>query len=720
MPEPALSRPAPPSTRFPSVEWVAGKLPMVLSAAAALALVLALRTGAAQAQIAFNACANTNELACGALTVPLSPTGAAPGTVKLATRRRRAPVGEAHSAVIALAGGPGQAAIPFTETFAEVLGPVISTRDLIVFDQRGTGLSGALKCKAFSAQSSGPPAQVVKRCAQQIGAGHGFYTTPETVADIEAIRVAGGYEKLVLYGTSYGTKVALEYAQEHPSHVEALVLDSVVPPEGPEPLDLPTFAAVPRVLWELCAFRSCAHITRNPVGDLRRLLSRIGKRRLPASVFDGRGHRHTVHIGSAEMLEILIGGDLDPILRAEFPAAIAAASRGDSALLGRLLLHAQSGEAEEGEQGSDPAFDGPLYFATTCEEEAFPWSRSASPGQRRAEAMAKIDSLPASAFAPFTRSDVMPLSDMPDCAQWPFSRPAPPVVSGSLPAVPTLIISGAEDLRTPTAGARSVAAAIPGAHLLVVPNTGHSVLTTEPGACAIDALHALFAARAVRKCKAGPPPAYLKPTPLAPERLSQVAPLHGYSGRVGRTLSAIALSFRDLVRELAIAIGESGGLEAAVHAVVRTGGLRGGWAAVSPRRVRLQGYSYVPGVSLSGWTGYEQLELRVSGRAAAAGALRLQNGEHLVGELDGEPIDIPLRSLSNAALQTAALTRAARVARAKPAAALLSRLAADPGARALAQLVALESEMSGAAGQPAIAALGYELAHARSRGIGLR
>ena len=54
--------------------------------------------------------------------------------------------------------------------------------------------------------------------------------------DIEAIRQALGYEKLVLYGTSYGTKVALEYAERYPEHVEALVLDSVVPPERPRTL----------------------------------------------------------------------------------------------------------------------------------------------------------------------------------------------------------------------------------------------------------------------------------------------------------------------------------------------------------------------------------------------------------------------------------------------------------------------------------------------------
>ncbi len=692
------------------MERVAGKLPMVLLAAATLALLAAICAGAAEARIAFTTCANTNELACGALTVPLSPSGAAPGAVRLAIRRRRAPVGESRSAVIALAGGPGQAAIPFAETFAEVLGPIVSTRDLIVFDQRGTGLSGALKCKALAAQSNASASRIVKRCAQQLGSSRAFYTTPETVADIEAIRVAGGYEKLVLYGTSYGTKVALEYAQEHPSHVEALILDSVVPPAGPEPFDLATFAAVPRVLWDLCAFHACSHITGNPVSDLRRLVAGMGRAPLSATVFDGKGHRHAVHISSVEMLDILIAGDLDPLLRAEFPAAVAAATGGDTALLGRLLIHALASEQEETEQGKDPAFDSPLYFATMCEEEQFPWSRSAGPRQRLAEVTRRLETLPASAFAPFTRSDVLPLSDIPACAAWPFSRPAPPIAGGALPNVPTLIVSGAEDLRTPTAGARRVAAMIPDAHLLVVPDTGHSVLTTEPGSCAIDALHALFAGHAIRKCKRTAPPSYLQPTPLAPRSVSRLSPLRGYGGSAGRTLRAVALTLEDLVRQLSITISEAGGLEAAAHSPLSSGGLRGGWAALSPRRVRIHGYSYVPGVSLSGWTGYEHLYLRVSGAAAANGSLTLGAHEELVGTLGGQAIRVSLRRLRKAAPSGESLAQVAGVRGMAPAE-LASRLAKRGGGRGLAQLVALDGGLGGIGSEPSTAALRYALMH---------
>src|SRR5580700_10950098 len=176
-------------------------------------------TATAQAQIAWAPCGDSNDFACGHLTVALDPSGTTPGTIALAMRRHRAPVGEAREAVIALAGGPGQAAIPFAEDFAHLLGPIVATRDLIVFDQRGIGLSHPLSCHRFELSAGGPEGQ--------------------PIADIEAIRQAGGYEKLVLYGTSYGTKVAERYAQTYPSHVSALVLDSVVPTSGRDAFEEP-------------------------------------------------------------------------------------------------------------------------------------------------------------------------------------------------------------------------------------------------------------------------------------------------------------------------------------------------------------------------------------------------------------------------------------------------------------------------------------------------
>jgi pimeloyl-ACP methyl ester carboxylesterase len=615
---------------------------MRLSRLAGVLLTVCVCAGAsaaqAQSQIAFAPCGNSNDFACGHLTVPLDPSGGTAGTLTLAIRRHRAAVGEAKDAIVALAGGPGQAAIPFAEQFAQLLGPIASTRDLIAFDQRGIGLSHPLSCHRFEISANSSPGRSIAECAAQIGPTRSFYATADSVADIEAIRVAGGYEKLVLYGTSYGTKVAEEYAQAYPSHVEALVLDSVVPPNGPDPLDQATFAAVPRILRQLCAARVCSQITPNPVADLARLVRQLTPGALRGRVIDGRGIAHTVRITSDDLLAILIAGDLEPTLRSEAPAAFRAAADGDTAPLARLQARAE-GEESEAESPSE-SFDNPLYLATSCEDEQFPWNRSASPQERLAQAKTRIAALRASAIAPFTEANVLDLSDMPACAFWPFATPVPAPEDAPLPSVPTLILSGANDLRTPTANAREVAAQIPGSHLLVVPDAGHSVLGSDPTHCASKALQALFAGDPIKPCAATPPPPILRPTPLAPARLADVAPAKGNHGLAGRTLEAVVLTLDDFDRQLALRLvkqltGSNLGL-----AILRTGGLRAGWAGLVNEAVSFDRYSYVPGVTVSGKLTPQATELRIGGSAAAHGSLRLGPKKTLEGVLGGRHVRV--------------------------------------------------------------------------------
>jgi pimeloyl-ACP methyl ester carboxylesterase len=621
------------------VQGSAGKIAATLLAVGVCASCLA--PASAQAQIAFAPCGNSNDFACGHLAVPLDPgsSGNPSETITLAIRRHRAPVGEARTAVIALAGGPGQAALPFAEQFAEVLGPIVSTRDLIAFDQRGIGLSHPLSCHRFEqALDGGPFGPAIAECAAQIGPTRSDYTSADTVADIETIRLAGGYEKLVLYGTSYGTKVAEEYAQAYPSHVEALVLDSVVPPNGPDPLDLATFAAVPRILRQLCAARACAHITRNPTADLQKLVARLGRGEMRGRWIDGHGRAHPIAISADALIGVLVAGDLEPILRAEFPAAIRAAANGDTAALARLLARAESGEAEA--ESPSESFDTPLYYATSCEEEQFPWNRASSPRVRLAEAKARIAALPPSAVAPFTGAQVLDFSDMPACAFWPFSSPAPAAQDAPLPAVPTLILSGADDLRTPTANAHEVAAQIPGSHLLVVPNVGHSVLSDDLTDCSRDALLALFAGTQIKPCRTAPPPPLLRPTPLPPRRLAEVAPARGSRGKPGRTLAAVALTLGDFDRQLELQALSQLGSSGQEPASLDVGGLRAGWAGLTAGKLLLHDYSYVPGVTVSGEIAPERIELSVGGAAAAHGDLRLGAHKTLTGVLEGQAVHL--------------------------------------------------------------------------------
>ena len=168
---------------------------------------------------------------------------------------------------------------------------------------------------------------------------------------------------------------------------------------------------------------------------------------------------------------------------------------------------------------------------------------------------------------------------MPACAGWPFTAPAPPAQDEPLPAVPTLILSGADDLRTPMANAREVAAEVPGSHLVVVPNVGHSVLSGDLSDCSSDALQALFAGKAIQQCPRQGLEPLLRPTPVPPARLQAVPVATGNHGRAGRTLEAVALTLADLDRQvdyMTLARLGSGGLSALMS--LDLGGLHAGWA----------------------------------------------------------------------------------------------------------------------------------------------
>ncbi len=251
--------------------------------------------------------------------------------------------------------------------------------------------------------------------------------------DIEAIREAMGYEKLVLYGTSYGTKVALEYAERYPEHVEALVLDSVVLPEGPEPFSLSSIAGARAGARRALLGRGVRAHHRQPAQRHRHPghaaapppAQRLGVRRGPGTATPPRSRE-------ADLYNVLVAGDLNPALRALLPAAVQSALRSDpdpllrlkalsEGLIPNVPLHPRGSQAER-EAGEEE--DNALFLATSCEEKPFPWQRSATPATREAEALAALHALPSSDFYPFDAATAWADSLVPVCKDWPNAAPA--------------------------------------------------------------------------------------------------------------------------------------------------------------------------------------------------------------------------------------------------------------------------------------------------------
>jgi pimeloyl-ACP methyl ester carboxylesterase len=627
--------------------------PVTALAAVAMFALVPASASAATSSVPFTPCADAPTFGCGHLTVPLDPSGAIPGDVTLAIRRELSSTGAATTAVVALAGGPGQSALPFAQDDSQILASGLATDDLVVFDQRGTGYSGALKCSALNSLTA-PVSQVVPDCAMEIGADRGLYTTDDSVADIEAIRKALGYTKLILFGTSYGTKVALRYAATYPQNVAGLILDSTVTPNGPDVFDQSSYQAVPRILDQTCASNGCPGIP-EPNADLAAVLARLGNGSVKSIYVEGAGRKVQLAVNADDIASVLLAGDEDPVLRADFPAAIAAAAAGRYRLLAVLVAHAVYGAVP------NSTVDNPLFFDTECEELPFPWVRTDPAAQRAAEALAAAKALPAGALGPFSYQTAYQESSAPDCAYWPFASAAPEPLITALPDVPTLIISGADDLRTPTSNANAVASLIPDATTVVVPQTGHSVLTTESGSCAQNAVNAFLSGTTIdTQCAPRGQPIYLNPAPPAPGSLAVLHPVRGIGGIAGRTARGLELSLAWTSRELSESLYET--LIGAYNPAYRfgLGGLYGGYAKLSTNlknerdTIHFHDFSYIPGETITGSIENGVGTLTIGGRRAAPGTVVAASANDFVGSLGGVRVQVKISSARLRALTASA------------------------------------------------------------------
>jgi pimeloyl-ACP methyl ester carboxylesterase len=611
-----------------SAGWSAARVAIV----GIVALAVAVLPTPAAAQIDF---CGPSDRACGHLSVPLDYTHQVAGTVKLAVERAKAKTPTAPPLFL-LAGGPGQSA---TDAYSQdevraVLDGALRTRDVVVFDQRGTGESGVLRCPALERATDADVSVITQQCAAGLGPGRAFYRSADSAADLEAVRSALGYPRIGLLAVSYGTKVALDYAATYPARVDRMVLDSVVPPEGVDPLYRASFRATRPVLRDLCR-RRCDDITPDPVRDVTRLVGRLRQGPLNGTVITANGDRRRASLTEWDLFSTLVDGDLDPFVRARFPAAVRSASLGDSAPLFRLA------NMPGADQNTPPKeLSAATFAATVCEESPLPWDRGAPFDTRLAQVRARVAAEPAGAFAPFDGAAALGSDVLNLCSRWPASPRAPAGALGPLPDVPVLVLSGAEDMRTPSEDARRVASLFPKAQLVIVRGVAHSVIGSDLSDCSVVAVRRfLKGRRAARTCSGGP---LFNPTPRDPVSLRDVRPAPGTSGRPGRTIAAVRRTYQDALQTffqtVVLQLSDSDPLSAAR---LRAGGLRAGLSVLTFKRAKLRNLVYVPGVRVSGRLNSVAIfpggVLRVRGPAAAHGTLRVHEGV-MSGELGGRHV----------------------------------------------------------------------------------
>jgi pimeloyl-ACP methyl ester carboxylesterase len=367
--------------------------------------------------------------------------------------------------LVLLPGGPGQAAsalLPFASRLVEVR----RTRDIVLVDPRGAGRSSPLDCKAL--EPDGTPEDMLetdplpkaRECLKEL-AGRGIdpsqYTTAAWVADLEAVRSALGYPTWNLWGGSYGTRVALEYARRFPERVRSMVLDGVAPPS----LKVSFAVWLTReqaldALFKACAASApCAAAQPDLAATLEKIRVDLGPTGRDVKVVNPR-------TGETETFQLsydLVVASLHPLVylpefAAMIPALLGRAADGDFGPLYAAALMIGGDLAEQ--------MSGALHYSVTCAEDV----PRIDAADRRKLAAVRAARLAQHALAV--------------CDIWPRGRQPADASSPVVTDIPTLLVSGGLDPVTPPAYAEEVAKTLSRHRHVVGAGYGHIV---SPHAC---------------------------------------------------------------------------------------------------------------------------------------------------------------------------------------------------------------------------------------------
>jgi pimeloyl-ACP methyl ester carboxylesterase len=570
----------------------------------------------------------------GRLTVPLDRTGAIPGTAVLELRRWKTFGGVAkRPPVILLAGGPDVMGTAVGEGYAGALdGSLLQgqRRVLYTFDPRGLSNVGRVDCSSLGAPGDLDDPSKVAACANELGPRRNLSGARDMADDLESVRAAIEAPRILIVAEGAAAPVAVEYAREHADRVESLLLLSPDPPDGPDPLSLPSLSAIPRALGSACR-RGCSSFTLDPAGDLADLARRAEASPLRGYTVDRRGKRHPATLGPRELLGLALASSDDEQLRSDLPGSVTAALRGDLIPILRLVRRARLALDDVG-YGAYA-----IHAASACGDWRFPWDDAASPDHRRAQAAATAAALPDSDFGPLGRAAALATRQLTTCLAWPSPRPGP-LPATSPVDVPALAIFGEEDIRRPLETASALRQALPKLVVSAVGGSGEPLFSNAPERCT-DEIIAAFAngASVPPRCEHYDTP-FSRPPHVdrpPPGRLAEVRPYGRFRGKIGRTLTALGLTLRDVFHEEDYARGDAPDYERIAGA-----GLRAGTFKSLSNGERLERVEFVPEVAVSGRLGVirDGAFFRITGRAAAHGTIRFSARGRVTGVLDGHRI----------------------------------------------------------------------------------
>ena len=236
--------------------------------------------------------------------------------------------------------------------------PITRSRDFVVFDLRGTGLSEPALCpdfgstmRAVDVDAASPAAHerwrsAVRRCVSSLraeGVDRASYNAVESAADLNDLRLALGYTAWDVYAGSYGARVVLEAMRRHPQGIRSAVLSDASPP-GPALAERPLWAAraLDHVFAACRANTPCHSAIPTPDDDFLALYREL--ERTPLSVAPDAGSIRDTLVLDANGLAALLERALHfPRAVAEIPLLVHEMRRGDRSRAVRELVDRSGG-----------------------------------------------------------------------------------------------------------------------------------------------------------------------------------------------------------------------------------------------------------------------------------------------------------------------------------------------------------------------------------------
>jgi pimeloyl-ACP methyl ester carboxylesterase len=404
--------------------------------------------------------------------------------------------GRAPDAIVYFAGGPGSAATREGLGLADDK-ELRKRRDILLVDQRGTGRSNPLDCDLYGpdshAKGADPkllagdlfPPEVVRQCRDRLEkvADLRLYTTAPGMDDVDEVRAWLGYDKVDLFGGSYGTQAAQVFLRRHPGVVRSVVLDGVAPVDEPIPLHHAYAGkrAVDILFAECAADAACHAAFPHLAEELQAVMARVD-RGVKVTIPDAKAGG-TVEVTPsrgliAEGIRFLMYGGA----ARKVPLAVHQAYQGDLAQLVTIAVDRRAFIDRILQMGMD--------FSVTCAED-LPFID---------------DAAAARATAGTLLGDYRIREQKRVCADWPRGSIPPDAHVLVRSDVPVLLFSGERDPVTPPEFGERVAKGLPNSLHVVMLHGSHGA----EGPCAAGLTHQFVERASVKgldaSCAAKTPP----------------------------------------------------------------------------------------------------------------------------------------------------------------------------------------------------------------------